>query len=93
MSRRGCRASANRKYSHQPRMYRPQSSRSCLLLRLWLLRPISRTFVLSLSRLSGAIPIRFLRSSRKPRNLRSQTLPVPLLTAFTFSRRCFSIQL
>ncbi len=28
----------------------------------------------------------------KPRNFRSQTLPVPLLAAFTFSRRCFSIQ-
>src|ERR1017187_7598892 len=38
------------------------------------------------------IPIRFWRSSRNPRNLRSQTLPVPLLAAFTFSRRCFSIQ-
>jgi hypothetical protein len=91
-SRRGCRASASRKYPHQPRIYRPQPSRSCSLLRLWLPRHISRTFVLSLSRLSGAIPIRFLRSSRKPRNLRSQTLPVPLLAAFTFRRRCFSIQ-
>jgi hypothetical protein len=28
-------------------MYRPQSSRSCLRLRLWLLRPISRTLALS----------------------------------------------
>jgi hypothetical protein len=32
------------------------------------------------------------RSSRKPKNLRSQTLPVPLLAAFTFKRSCFSIQ-
>ena len=63
-----------------------------LLVRLWQLRHISRTFALNLSTLSGATPIRFSRSSRKPRNLRSQTLPVPLLAAFTFSRRCFSIQ-
>ena len=75
--------SASRKYPHQPRTYprtyRFQSSRSSVLVRL--LRPShsSRAFVLNRSRLSGAIPIRFLRSSRKPRNLRSQTLPVPLL--------------
>ena len=69
-------------------MYRFQPSRSLLLVRLWLPRHLSRTFALNRSILSGATPIRFSRSSRKPRNLRSQTLPVPLLAAFTCSRRC-----
>ncbi len=75
-----------------PGIYPPQSSRSWLLLRLWLPRHISRTFALNRSTLSAATPIRFPRSSRNPRNLRSQTLPEPLLAAFTFNRRCFSIQ-
>jgi hypothetical protein len=91
-SRAGARASASRKYPHQPRTYWFQSSRSWLLVRLRLAFHSSRTRSLNRAILSGATPIRFLRSSRKPRNLGSQTLPVPLLEAVTFSRRCFSIQ-
>ena len=88
----GCRTSASWKYPHQPRTYCSQLSRSSLLVRLCCPRHISRTFDLNLSTLSGAIPIRPSRSSRKPRNFRSHTLPVPLLAAFTCNRRCFSIQ-
>ena len=68
------------------------ASLSSLLVLLWQLRHNSRTFALNRSMLSGAVPICRLRFSRKPRNLRSQTLPVPLLAVFTFSRRCFPIQ-
>src|ERR1035437_8137792 len=76
---------------HQPRIYCRQLSRSWLLVRLWQLRHISRTFVLNRSRLAGAASICRTRFSRNPRNLRSQTLPTPLLVAFTCSRSCFSI--
>ena len=58
-----------------------QASRSCLLVLLWQLRHNSRTFALNRAVLSGAIPICSSQLSRKPRNLRSSTLPVPLLAA------------
>ena len=42
----GLRTSASWKYPHQPRTYSFQASRSWLLVRLWQLRHISRTFAL-----------------------------------------------
>ena len=76
----------------QPLRYCCQASRIWLLVRLWQLRHFSSTFALNRSKLSGTTSVCLPRFSRNPRNLRSQTLPTPLLVAFTCSRSCFSIQ-